>query len=79
MVLGWKRPGTTRASGGLDEPAFGLDEARNLVDAIADAQIGEHERALAAHASGVAVHHLERRADMRREVDLVDDQQVASG
>ena len=30
-----------------------------------------------AHASGVARHHLEARADVRRQVDLVDDEQIA--
>ena len=32
-----------------------------------------------AHALGVALHHLERGADMRGEVDLVDDQEVGAG
>src|SRR5207237_681008 len=61
---------------GLVKPAFVLDEARDLVEAAPDAQIAEDERARAAHAFGVALHHLQRRADMGREVDLVDDQEI---
>jgi hypothetical protein len=47
------------------------------VQALAGAEVGEHERAGAAHLAGVAVHDLQRRADHRGQVDLVDDQQVA--
>ena len=41
-------------------------------------QIGEDERPVAAHLAGVAVHHVEVGADMRGEVDLVDEQQVGA-
>ena len=34
---------------------------------------------VAAHLLGVALHHLERGADIRREIDLVDDQQIGAG
>ncbi len=43
------------------------------------AHVGEDERPRPAHALGVALHHLEGGADMRGEVDLVDDQQVGPG
>ena len=38
----------------------------------------EHDRTRAAHAGGVARHHLERGTDVRRKVGLVHDQQVQS-
>ncbi len=40
------------------------------------AQIREHERPVAAHLAGVALHHFERRAHVRRKIDLVDHQQI---
>ena len=46
-------------------------------DAVAD--LRELERALAAHPARVAVHDLERGADVGREVDLVDDEEVGAG
>ena len=58
------------------EQAARLDERDDVGQALPGLQVGEHERPLAAHPARVAVHHLERRADHRREVDLVDDQQV---
>src|ERR1700682_2277007 len=61
------------------EHAFGFDEADDVAQALAGLEIGEHERPLAAHAACIAVHHLEGRADHRREIDLVDDQQIALG
>ena len=53
-----------------------LDEAGDRFDAFAGAQIGEYIRLVAAHAPGVALHHVEAGADVRREIDLVDHQQV---
>jgi hypothetical protein len=47
--------------------------------ALAGLEVGEHEGALAALGLGVVGHHLERGADQRGEVDLVDDQQVRLG
>ena len=38
--------------------------------------LGEHERPGAAHAAGIARHHVEVGADERRQVGLVDDEQV---
>src|SRR4051812_35968824 len=58
------------------EPAALLDEAHDLVDRLARADIGEQERPQAAHLVRITVHHLEAGADMRREVDLVDHQKV---
>ena len=60
------------------EHALALDEADHAVEALAGLQVGEDERPLAAHLPRVAVHHLERGADHRREVDLVDHQQIAT-
>src|SRR3954462_14776945 len=67
------------ASRGFGEPAGLLDEARHRLDALAGAQVREHERARAPHPPGVLLHDEEARADMRREVDLVDDEKVGAG
>src|SRR5215204_566017 len=68
------------ASGRLDgEPARLLDEARHGLDALPGAQIREHEWARAPHPPRVLLHDGEARADMRREVDLVDDEKVGAG
>src|SRR5215831_13517505 len=56
-----------------------LDEPHDCLEALPDAQIAEHEWTRAAHALGVALHDIERGADMRRKVDLVDDQEVGAG
>ena len=56
-----------------------LNEGRDLIDAFAFAQIGEHERPLPPHPLGVALHHFERGADVGREVDLVDDEEIGAG
>src|SRR6266481_1222324 len=61
------------------QTAFGLDKADNAVEALAFPEIGHHKRPFAAHPPGVGVHFLQRCADMRREVDLVDDEKVRSG
>src|SRR6478672_4551539 len=58
------------------EAAFLLDKAGDLVDALAGAQIAEDEGTRAAHAPGIALHDGKRGADVRREVDLVDDEQI---
>src|SRR5438552_2263905 len=42
------------------ETTLVLDEAHDLSDPVARLEIGEHERPLAAHALGVALHNLER-------------------
>src|ERR1700722_608495 len=74
------------ASGGLNrlarsrlQPAFSDNELDDLIDTFPGFQIGEDKTPFAAHAFSVAVHHLEARADQRRQIDLVDDQQVGSG
>src|SRR5829696_5339526 len=67
------------ASRSFGEPARLLDEARHRLDALAGAQVREHERPRAPHPSGVLLHDGEARADMRREVDLVDDEKVGAG
>ena len=61
------------------EHALRLDEGNDALEAFARLEVREHERPRAAHALRVAVHDLERGADHRREIDLVDDQQVALG
>src|SRR4051812_12861132 len=71
-----KRAGASRT---FAEPAGLLDEARHRLDALARAQIREHERPPAPHPPGVLLHDGEARADMRREVDLVDDEKVGAG
>ena len=72
------RPGKGRRSRGAAwlQPALLADELRDLGDARAVVQVGEDEGPVAAHPTRVAFHHIERRADVRREVDLVDDQQI---
>src|SRR5580704_6698144 len=61
------------------QPAFVLDEAGDLVDALAGAQVAEDERPRPAHAFGVALHVVQRGADVGGEVDLVDHQEVRTG
>ena len=61
------------------QPALLLDEARDLVNARAGAQVGENERTRAAHALRLALHGFQRGADIRREIDLVDHQKVGAG
>ncbi len=53
-----------------------LDESDDVVEALSDLQIAHDEGPRAAHALGVALHHSERGADIGREIDFVDDQQV---
>src|ERR1700676_2083005 len=61
------------------ETSLGLDETDNAVQAFALPEIGHDERPFATHPSGVSVHFFQRCADMRREVDLVDDEKVRPG
>ena len=51
-------------------------DAHDLGDALAGPAVGEHERLAVAHQRRVALHDLEAGADVRREVGLVDDQDV---
>src|SRR5260370_39162712 len=74
---GARSPGRKTASI-RPEAAFLLDEASDGGDAGAGAQIAEYEGPRPAHAPGVALHHIERSADMRRQIDLVDDQEVGA-
>ena len=62
----------------LPKPPFCFDEFGDFVDALPRAQIGHHEGASAPHLLGVALHHFKRGADVRREIDLVDDQQIGA-
>ena len=69
------------------EPGSGLKDRVNAIPHPPDhriqplprQQIGEDERPVATHLAGVAVHHVEVGADVRGEVDLVDEQQVRAG
>src|ERR1022692_398462 len=54
-------------------------ETDDRVGASTCLQIGEYEGPLAAHQPCVAIHDFQRRAHHRREVDLVDDEQVGLG
>src|SRR5437868_11142642 len=65
--------------GGRAQAALGLDEADDAIEPLALLQIGHHERPLAPHPLRVGLHLLQRRTDMRREVDLVDHQQIRAG
>ena len=51
----------------------------DVIEAAADAQIAEDERARAAHALGVALHHFERGADMRAKFPDLDLILIESG
>src|ERR1700690_1065924 len=53
-------------------------EVGDRADAGARANAGEHERALTAHLAGVAIHYLQGGAHVRRQIGLVDDQQVGT-
>src|SRR4051812_15895501 len=61
------------------ESTFSLDEADDAVEAFAVLEIGHDKGPFAAHPSRVGIHLFQRRADMRREVDLVDDEKVRPG
>src|SRR6266576_4392066 len=61
------------------ETAFGLDKADDAIEAYALPQIGHDEWAFATHPSRVGIHFFQRCADMRREVDLVDNEKVRPG
>src|SRR5258708_23069380 len=61
------------------EQALGFYETDDLLQPFAGLEIREHERPLAAHAARIAVHHFQRGADHRREIDLVDHQQIVLG
>src|SRR6516164_7351702 len=60
------------------QPTLVLDEMGDRVHTLARAQIAEHEGTRAAHALGVALHDRERGADVRREIDFVDHEQVGA-
>src|SRR5215510_9156041 len=62
----------------LPQSALVLDETGDGVDALARAQIAEHEGTRSAHALGVALHDRERSADVGREIDFVDHEQVGT-
>ena len=58
------------------ESALLNDEFHDRADILAFAQICHHEGARTAHLLGVTLHHLERGADVWRQIDLVDHQEV---
>src|SRR5205823_1219980 len=76
--LSFADDGSLSRSGGRRHPARPLDELRDLPDALAGPDIGEDERSLGAHPARVAIHHLEIGPDKRREVDLIDHEQIAA-
>src|ERR1700735_216135 len=61
------------------ETTLGFDKADDALQAFALPQIGHDKRPFATHSPRVGVHFLQRCADIRREVDLVDDEKVRSG
>src|SRR5215469_17703316 len=61
------------------QPALGRDESHNRVYAFAQLEVGEDEGAGAAHAARIAVHDLEAGADLRSEIDFVDDEKIGAG
>src|SRR5262249_37530323 len=64
----------SRPSTSASQSAFVFNERHNGVEALPHPQIRHHEGARAAHPARIAFHDLERGPDMRREVDLVDDE-----
>jgi len=56
-----------------------LDEGDDLGQALAGLHIAEDEWSLAAHASAVAIHDLQRGTDQWCEIGLVDHQEVGPG
>src|SRR5215210_2455101 len=59
--------------------AFGFDEAHYGIKTGGGFQIREYERPRAAHLLRVALHDFERGAHQRREIDLVDHEEVGLG
>src|SRR5271156_3469819 len=57
---------------------FFFEPAHDAVESHAIAQIRKNKGMLAAHAAGVAVHHFQRSADVRSQVNLVDHQQIGT-
>src|SRR5690606_37756669 len=55
------------------------DEIDDAVHAFAGLQVREDEGPLIAHFRGVSGHHLERGADVRRQIRFVDDEQIRAG
>src|SRR5687767_644809 len=54
------------------------EEVRDhVVDAVADVRACEDDGPALAHALGIALHDVEARADVRCEIDLVDDEEIA--
>src|SRR6478735_291427 len=79
------RPRSLRAPSKRDPSKSGVqqagahDEFTHAVDAGARLQVGEYERLRAAHLFGVAIHDLERGTNVRGQIDLVDNQEIALG
>src|SRR5258708_248517 len=61
------------------EEAFVFDETDHGIEAVPGLEVGEHEGTVAAHALRVALHDFERVTYHRREIDLVDHEQVGLG
>src|SRR5271166_3558795 len=61
------------------QPALVAEEGDHLIHPFAGLHVRHHERSALAHRRRVARHHFERGADVRGEVDLVDDEQVRAG
>jgi hypothetical protein len=65
-----------RSSHGLFEQQFLPDPGDNTIDSFACFKVSEDERLGTAHQFGVPVHYRQIRADMWRQIRLVDHQQV---
>src|ERR1700722_19217058 len=75
---GRRRPGGRRSEAAPCrlEPALLADEGDHRLDPVPRLHVAHHERPGLSHTRSVARHHLERGADIRGEIGLVDDQQV---
>ena len=70
-------PAAARAASGSGlEEELAPDPVDHGGSAGAVAEVGEDKRPISPHAPGVALHHAEVGADVGREVDLVDHEQV---
>src|SRR5438445_613109 len=58
---------------------FAADPLDNSAGSFAIAEVGKHERSFASCPSGIAFHPLQTRSDVRRQINLVDDQQPGGG
>ena len=55
-----------------------LNPGHDLIEALLCFEIREDERQVPAHPSAISIHNVEIRADMRRQIDLIDHEQIGT-